>query len=316
MNDQLEADVRDIFALRAAAVPADAAHRVCSMDFHPRAGRVSPRLKVGSLAGLAAATGTVVSVVVLGGAQPAFAGWTAAPAAATSSPSASASSACQAQLVGQSPSGASVGGSWTPAATDVRGPYTVVIYEDGSARATCFNGPSFTVVSTHTSSDGGAQQSQSSSVRTTPGSGGGGPNSVQGGSYVGNGNDGIQLMTVAHLNLTAGSGGSYTLVEGQTTPDVTGVTLLRTDGSDVVATTAGSTFVAWWPGSEDVTSGTVTTPSGQTSQSLTLTHNFPNDHGAPTPISGTCTSVPSASQSSSMTVRCGGATTGSGSAAS
>jgi hypothetical protein len=311
MTDLLENDLGEIFATRAAAVPTDAATRLSRIDYHPRTGRVSPRVKVGSLAGIAAVTGTAVSIAVLGGAQPAFAGWSATPAASLSGPSSTAASDCQAQLGDQTPSDLPSGGSWTPLTTDVRGPYTMAIYENGSARATCFNGPSFTVVDIHSSSDGGAQQSQNGAVKSTSGSGVG-QTSVSGGAFVGAGSDAISFMSVTHLDLNAPSGGAYTLVEGQTAPDVTGVSLVRSDGSDVVATTGGNTFVAWWPGSQDVTSALVTTPSGQTSQSITFTNNFAHNTAPPTPISGTCTTSPASTASSSQTVHCLGSSAGSG----
>ena len=62
----------------------------------------------------------------------------------------------------------------------------------------------------------------------------------------------IEQMTVAHL--TAGSQGAYSLAEGQLVSGVTGVTLVRSDGVDVVASTGSGWFVAWWPGSAGVTS--------------------------------------------------------------
>jgi hypothetical protein len=311
MTDLLESDLSEAFASRAATVPTDVAARLSGIDYHPRTGRVSPRVKVGSLAGIAAATGTAVSIIVLGGAQPAFAGWSATPVASTSGPSSAAVSGCQAQLGNQTSRDVPSGGSWTPAVTDVRGPYTVVIYENGSARATCFSGPSFTVVSTHSTSDGGAQQIQNSAVRSTAGSGVG-QTSVSGGAFVGTGSDAISFMTVSHLDLNAASGGDYTLVEGQTAPDVTGVSLVRSDGSDVVATTGGNTFVAWWPGSQDVTSALVTTPSGQMSQSITLTKDFAHNSTPPTPIGGTCTTSPASPSSSSQSVQCLGGSAGAG----
>src|ERR1700677_4890870 len=100
MKDQLENDLCELFASCASAVPADAIARVRDVNFRPRTGhRWSPKVTVGSLAGLAATTGTVVSVIVLGGAQPAFAGWTAAPTAAPSpAQSTTASQSCPSQI--------------------------------------------------------------------------------------------------------------------------------------------------------------------------------------------------------------------------
>ena len=73
-------------------------------------------------------------------------------------------------------------------------------------------------------------------------------------------------MAQTHLSTTAD--GPYTLVAGQTENGVTGVTLVRDDGQDVVATVADGWLVAWWPGSASITSAQVTTASGTTPQAL------------------------------------------------
>ena len=109
--------------------------------------RLSPRLTVGALGGAVVTAGTVISVVVLGAAQPAFAGWSASPTAATGTQASSADAACQAKLAANPPpNGPTVGSGWTAVTTDVRGPFTVVIFQDGTSAATCFTGPSFTVL--------------------------------------------------------------------------------------------------------------------------------------------------------------------------
>jgi hypothetical protein len=265
MPDQLEAELTRVLAQHAAAVPADSASRLCDIDFAPRPTRWSPKVTVASLAGAAAATGTVVSVIVLGGAQPAFAGWTAAPTPAPPAQSTSATANCQAQLTQQP---AATGDTWTPVATDVRGPYTVASYQDGSSDATCFTGPSFTTVSMHSSSDGGAQQNQSGSMSSS-GSGTARSSISNATVVLTPATGGVTGMTVEHLDLESANGASYTLVEGQVTSAVSGVTLDLSDGSHVVATVGGGTLIAWWPGNQGVSSVEATTPSGQTSQSVT-----------------------------------------------
>ena len=100
---------------------------------------------------------------------------------------------------------------------------------------------------------------------TGSGTGSGASSTIMGG---GSESGGITHMTVAHLD--SSSDGPYTLAEGQIQPDVTGVTLVRSDGTDVQATTGGGWFVAWWPGSQDVPSAEVTTPSGTTTEPLNL----------------------------------------------
>ena len=76
-------------------------------------------------------------------------------------------------------------------------------------------------------------------------------------------------MTVAHLD--SGSQGPYTLVEGQVAAGVTAVTLLRTDGRHIQASTGNGWFVAWWPGDLNTTSALVTTATGVTTQPLDTT---------------------------------------------
>ena len=284
MNDQLEKDLRGLFASRASTMPANVSTRVRGISFEPRVGhRWSPKVTMGSLAGLAATTGTVVSVIVLGGAQPAFAGWTAAPTALSSAQGTSAYPNCQSQIM-QSPVAAGTSGSdWAPVDTDTRGPYTVIVYQDGSADATCFNGPSFSVVNAE-SENGNGQRSQSNSVgfaKTGVSSTGTGSSTVSVGTLVGNDSDGVIQMTVSHLDLNSASGGPYTLVEGQIASGVTNVTLVRSDGEVIQATTGGGWLVAWWPGTVGISSAEVTTSSGQTSETFDTTSLPPLPADAP-----------------------------------
>jgi hypothetical protein len=64
------------------------------------------------------------------------------------------------------------------------------------------------------------------------------------------------------------SGGAYSLAEGRTGADVTGVTLTLDDGSTVQATVGNGWFVAWWPGSHVVKSAELATSSGTTTQTF------------------------------------------------
>lgn len=266
MDQHVETELKEAFSKCASVIPTDTDMRLRAIDYRPRTGRLSLRLTVGTLGGVAATAGTVISVIVLGGSQPAFAGWSAAPAPASASTAqtTTADSTCQTQLAA-SPGlvGSAPGGSWNPVTTDVRGPFTVAIFQNGGSTATCFVGPSITVVD-RSNSDGGAV-SGSSSVSRTGSAGGASSTSIMvGGTELGD----ILHMSVAHLNST--NDGSYTLVEGQLQADVTGVTLVRSDGSDVQASIGGGWFVAWWPGNEDLASGAITTPSGVTNEPLNL----------------------------------------------
>jgi hypothetical protein len=295
MTEQLEADLNEAFSLYVSGIPSDAGARLRGIDYRPRTSRISPRLTVGALAGAAVTTGTVLSVVILGGASPAFGGWTASPTTASASQTVTADASCQAQLTSAPAfSGSTDGSGWTAVATDVRGPFTLVIYQDGSSNATCLSGPSLTAVSS-SSGSGGAEEGSASASGTGDGSASSSISRV-----VGSGSDGIEQATVAHLDST--SDGAYTVIDGQLEADVTGVTLVRSDGEDIQASTGSGWFVAWWPGSLDATSAEITTPSGVTTETL----------NAPPAVGSGSATCDSNSQTSSPTVCAGGAATQTG----
>jgi hypothetical protein len=291
MNQRLESDLREAFSACASRMPGDAALRLRAIDYRPRTVRLSPGLTVGALGGALATAGTVVSVVVLGSAQPAFAGWSAAPSPATGAQATTADAACQAKLAA-SPGlpGTGTASGWSAVTTDVRGPFTLVIFQDGSSDATCFIGPSFTVV-TRNSVGEGSMSVTGTATRT--GNGGEASSSIM---VEGTESGAITHMTVAHLD--SSSDGPYTLAEGQIQPGVTGVTLERSDSSDVQASTGGGWFVAWWPGAQDVTSADITTPSGVHNEPLIAQSPLPPlgagnrtcnvVNGQTTPTSGVC----------------------------
>ena len=271
MNETLEHEVAEAFRYQSSRVPPEAVARVGAVDYRPRARR-GPLRAVGTLAGAGAASGAIVSAVVLSGSQAAFAGWTPDPTAASATQETSASSDCQAQLA-SSPLFPSEGGAgWAMLASDVRGPFTVAIYKDGTVDATCFTGPSFTVIDTIYAGTGGGPAAQSGSIsQQVPGTGTGSATPSAGsGSSISTevaGPAGLEYSSVAHLESTAD--GPYTMVEGKADADVSAVTLVRSDGEDVQATVAGGMFVAWWPGSLDATSAEVTTPGGTASGAIT-----------------------------------------------
>ena len=293
MDQKLENDLREAFSLHASGITTDAGARLRRIDYHPRTSRISPRLTVGSLAGAAATGGVVASVVMLGGAPAAFAGWSASPTPASTGQAATADAACQARLA-SAPAlpGATGGSGWRAVATDVRGSFTVVIYQDGDTDATCFTSPSFTVLSRSS----GSGSSTSASGSESGSVGGASSGSVMVGSSE---SGGIEHLSVAHMAST--NDGPYTLVEGQVKADVTAVTLLRSDGNDIQTSTGSGWFVAWWPGSQGVTSADITTAGGVSTQTLN-TAPLP-----PPPGGGACDLN---SQTTSSTACTGGASGG------
>ena len=120
-------------------------------------------------------------------------------------------------------------------------------------------------------------------------------------------------MSVAHFD--SDSQGPYTVVEGQVANGVTGVTLLRSDGQTVQATTAKGLFIAWWPGDQTTSSAQVTTAGGVSTQSLDL-HSAGPPAGGPstsTPAGGPCTAGPAtAPPSGACSGGSGGGATSSG----
>jgi hypothetical protein len=287
MKTEFEADLRQAFAARAATVPVAGASRLRSIDYRPRERRLRPPVAVGAAVLASAGTAGAVLSVVLGGAAPAYAGWSAAPTAATSSPSAPAAASCQSQLttMPSGPGASSLGsGPWENVLTDVRGPFTVALFRNDGAYASCFTSSSFTQVNTVSSGGSAGAASGSTRISASPGEsvrvgngdGPGGMASVSLGGGTASGD--LTQVTQSHLST---SDGPYTLVDGRVASGVTGVTLVLDDGQDVVATVADGWFVAWWPDSAGTISAQVTSAGGTTTESLAWAHDPPA--GAPAP---------------------------------
>jgi hypothetical protein len=282
MTDQLEADLREVFALRAADVSSDAVDRLRRIDYRPHVRRRWPL----TISTVGAATGitAVVSVLMVGGSQAAFAGWTATPTTAEGARSAVLSADtqgnCQNNLA--SAPGTSGPGTWNQVATDVRGPYTVTVYENGSSLASCFSGPSFTTFQAESLTDDGGMAVALSGSSATSGSRPPTASSSTGMQVSSGG--GIEQLLVSHLSQAAN--GDYTLAEGRLASSVSAVTLVLSDGQDVTATTGSGWLVAWWPSSEDVTAAQITTASGTTTEPLPAGHlpTPPGPDGSSVPV--------------------------------
>ena len=261
-------------------LPTDASKRLRSVDYHPRRHRRAVPAAFGTTAVGAAAAGTAL-VVALGGATPAYVGWSAAPTAASSSPSPQADQSCLGALSSDEPVGGKLGsGPWQPLLTDVRGPFTVALYQSDSAYMGCFTSSSFTQV-TQVSSDGDT----SNGVLKVSGSSSGSGSPSQGLSTVtvgGTTSGDLQNVVQSHLST---ADGPYTLVDGRVASGVTGVTLVLDNGQDVVATVADGWLLAWWPSDAAATSSQVTNGSGTTSEILVSSTKGPPTPPAP----GSCT---------------------------
>ncbi len=277
MKTPLEEELISALRGRAAALPITASENLCSVNYHPRRHRPAAPAALGATAVGAAAAGTAL-VVALGGAAPAYAGWSAAPTAASSSPSSQADQSCLGALSSQQPAGRQLGsGPWQPLLTDVRGPFTVALYQNDSAYMGCFTSSSFTQV-TQVGSNG-----DTNGVLRISGSGTGSP--VQGLSTMtvgGTTSGDLQNVVQSHLST---ADGPYTLVDGRVASGVTGVTLVLDNGQDVVATVADGWLLAWWPRDVAANSSQVTNESGTKSEALVSSTKGPPTH----PVPGSCT---------------------------
>jgi hypothetical protein len=280
---------------RARAAVAEASGDSRRLEDRTRTRRRWP-LTVSALAG-ASGIAALVSALVLGGSQAAFAGWRATPTYLTAAQTAVAQDNCQAHL-GAVP-GAPPRGSWSKVAIDARGRYTMAVYEKGGTLASCFSGPSFTTVQAEslTSAHGGMAVSASGGRPPTTG-----PFNV--GRLLSGG--AIEQLLVSRFSL-AGSG-PYTLAEGRLKPTVSSVTLVLSDGQEVTATTGSAWLVAWWPGSDEVTAAQMTSASGTTTVPL-IEVPFPTPPRAPSNRSrGIEQAVPGMSRADGTQSGKGGAT--------
>lgn len=291
MTTAIEEGLTDALAQRVATVPRGAAERLRSIDYGPRRRLLAVPVAVGAGAAATAATVGTVLAVVLGGATPAYAGWSATPTA-SSAPSSSAAPDCVSVLSSapSGPSGPSSTGTWQTLLSDVRGPFTITLLQNGTSYASCFTGPSFTEVNQINSPNGsGGAQSGSLSVRGQSASSGGPAQGGVGSLVRLERTSSGDLSQVLQNHLTTTADGPYTFIDGRVANGVSGVTLVMDDGQDVVATVADGWFVAWWPGSTaDASSVQVTKTSGTTSEALVPL----SQSGVKFPLGGSSSSGP------------------------
>jgi hypothetical protein len=253
-NDTLISDVAVSLRQRAAHVDPGAADRIAA-----RVADARPRLRrrfalAGSAAGAVGIAAIATAAVTLSGTTPAFAGWTASPSRAAAADVASATTACANQLASMPGAPGSV--TWTPTATDVRGPYVLEALESGSMSATCLTGPSVTSVSF--GSGGGSL----SSSRTPSGIDPGGTSSTS--NY--DPGEAVTELTLSSPNTQ--NGAPFDTLEGTVSPGVTAIALAINDGQRIQATVNGGLVLAWWPNGSKPVSAQVTTSSGTTTQAL------------------------------------------------
>jgi hypothetical protein len=223
---QLETDLRAALHERAARV--HASPDLLAADYHPRTRRIWPPVAIGGA--LATAAGALAAVLSLtGGAGSAFAGWTPQPTAPTRAQLAAAEAYCAKNVPFP---------GLPRKLVDTRGPFTFVVYSDGSSNDFCTTGPSF---------------ANASGWRTSP------PLTAPAGK-----------LFLWDEHTTTDSGQAYTFLIARAGDGVTAANLTLEDGAEVTATVENGWAVAWWPGSDQVTRAQLTTPSG------TQTQTFPS----------------------------------------
>jgi hypothetical protein len=230
--------------------------------------RVSRRLAFSGIGALAAAGAAAAAIVIVfsgAHASNAFAGWTATPTRPASGQTASALAQCTSRLASSANGQSTVpAGGWQPVVTDTRGPFTAMILQSTGATATCLTGPSFTTTLANATQGGGSQHIMSSGSASA-----GQPPSI---SVMGLGRPSSGPISQAtQQQATINGGQPYTFLQGQVQAGVSAVTLILSDNSQVQATVADGSLVAWWPGSAHPTSAQATSSSGVTTQQLTFT---------------------------------------------
>jgi hypothetical protein len=205
------------------------ADRVALRPVPKRTGRRTALVRATSIAAVIAA-GVLASVLSLAGeANRAFAGWTPQPTTPTPAQLAGAKAYCAKNV---------------PTAglplklTDTRGPFTILVYSNGSSNDFCTVGPSFRNAS-----------GWSTSPRATA-------------------HAGRLLLWTDHTSTDDGQAyGSMIALAGD---GVRAARLTLDDGTVVTATIENGWAVAWWPGTHHPAAAQLTTPSG------TQTQTFPH----------------------------------------
>ena len=209
------------------------------VDYNPRVRRRRSRLAISGA--LAAAAGTTVAVLSLaGGASSAFAGWTARPTAPTPAQLAAAAAYCARNVPDP---------GLPLRLADTRGPFTILIYSNGTTNDFCTAGPSF---------------QNSSGWRTSP------PVTAPVGRL---------FLWTDHTSIENGQ--PYGTMIARVGDGVSGANLTLDDGSVVAATVENGWAVAWWPGTHHLASARLATSAGTQTQTFpTYPCDVHNCHGS------------------------------------
>jgi hypothetical protein len=183
-----------------------------------------------------------------------FLRWSASPTTPAIGQLTAADTSCGSSLQLPPINEGTIGVSLVPELSDVRGPFTVTVFGNGTQNeALCMS-----------TSDASSSVQWIDVSATSPSPG---------------------AIVVDKLSTGALDGQPYTLVVGRTGTGVTGVTLSLANGDDVTTTSGNGLFVAWWPGSQSIASASVATASGVSTQTSNLAGpaNPPSTKPAPPP---------------------------------
>jgi hypothetical protein len=190
-------------------------------------------------------------------ATPAFAGWTAQPTSPVTGQLSSAETTCASLAASLASTPGSTASATLPpvSLSDVRGPYSLIVYGTtdpalcvlGNGLSSLHEdrttiGMSSAVGNTVVHQSSGSESATTSPSSSTPPA------------------PGAAVVNID--NTTNDNGQFFSVIEGSVGSQVSGATLLLSDGSSVVATVSDGLFAAWWPGQATVSSIQVTTTTG------------------------------------------------------
>jgi hypothetical protein len=225
---QLETDLRAALHERAELV--HASPELLAADYQPRTRRIRPQLAIG--AGLAIAAGALAAALAVALSLTGDVGNAFAgwtPQPTTPTPAQLAAAETYCAKNAPFP-------GLPLKLIDTRGPFTFEVYSDDSSNDFCTAGPSFT---------------NASGWRTSA------PVAVPAGK-----------LYLWSEHTTADAVPAYGFMIARAGDGVSAATLTLEDGSEVTATVQNGWAVAWWPGSHQITSSQLTTPSGIQTQAF------------------------------------------------
>jgi hypothetical protein len=221
-----ETRLREALHARAHEVPDNAIARLTAHEYHPRTRTRAPRPRLAIGGGVATVAGTTAAILALTG------GATNAFAGWKSTPTKAAPG--QLGAAGRACTSRQPVAGLPLALSDVRGPFTLQVYANDKTSATCINGPGLSAV----------RVEQSSQAQTVPAG---------------------QIQFSGGMS-SAQPRQPYSFAEGRTGAGVQAVTLNLSDGTTVSATVGAGWYLAWWPSGAALKSATVTTASGDHTQ--------------------------------------------------